>query len=49
VRQHQVPTQAWFTRHPDKSVSNIANNREIRSKVRARMSPEQTKEWLLCL
>jgi hypothetical protein len=49
VRQHQVPTQAWFTRHPDKSISNITNNREIRSKVRVRMSPEQTREWLLCL
>ncbi|WP_257451791.1 hypothetical protein [Archangium lipolyticum] len=49
VRQHQVPTQAWFTRHPDKSISNIANNREIRSRVRVRMSPERTRQWLLCL
>ncbi|QRN98052.1 hypothetical protein JRI60_02965 [Archangium violaceum] len=49
VRQHQVPTQAWFSRHPDKSIGNIVNNREIRSKVRARMSPERTREWLLCL
>ncbi|WNG20833.1 hypothetical protein [Cystobacter fuscus] len=46
VRQHQVYTQVWFTRHPDLSVSNIYNNRNIRAKAKARLSAEQVKEWL---
>jgi hypothetical protein len=46
VRHHQVYTQAWFSRNPDKSASNILNNREIRSRVKARMSSKQVKDWL---
>jgi|GEM_PF-561514 len=49
VRQHQVYTQVWFTRHPALSVSNIFNDRNIRSKVKARLSRKQAKEWLRCL
>lgn len=46
VRQHQVYTEAWFTRHPGKSVSNIVNDRELRSKVKARLSSRQVRDWL---
>lgn len=46
VRRQQVYTQVWFSRHPDLSVSNITNNREIRARVRSRMTSRQLREWL---
>ncbi|MDC0709474.1 hypothetical protein POL68_13465 [Stigmatella sp. ncwal1] len=46
VRQAQVYTEAWFSRNPDMSVSNILNDREICSKVKTRLSARSAKDWL---
>jgi hypothetical protein len=47
VRQHQIRTLTWFSRNPDKSVSNIRRNRDIR--VRADgvpMTEMELRQWL---
>lgn len=49
VREHQLPTLAWYSRHPDKSVSNIRRNREIRSKAAVPMSSRKRSQWLQLL
>jgi hypothetical protein len=49
VRQHQIPTLTWYSRHPDKSVSNIRRNREIRAKAGVPMSSRKRSQWLQLL
>lgn len=46
VRRHQVPTNVWFSQHPDKSVSNIRRNWEIRSQATVKMDARRRKAWL---
>ncbi|WP_407743017.1 hypothetical protein [Hyalangium sp.] len=49
VRQHQLPTLTWYSRHPDKSVSNIRRNREIRARAAVPMSSRKRSQWLQLL
>jgi hypothetical protein len=46
VRQHQLPTTVWYSRHPDQSVSNIRRNRDIRSLSTAGLDPRRRRTWL---
>ncbi|MCP3142480.1 hypothetical protein [Pyxidicoccus xibeiensis] len=49
VREHQLPTLAWYSRHPDKSVANIRRNREIRSWADVGSDPLKRRQWLQLL
>ncbi|HSP79358.1 MAG TPA: hypothetical protein VLQ93_12560, partial [Myxococcaceae bacterium] len=46
VRRCQLPTQVWFTRHPELGTGNILNDSHLRAMALARMSPAQVREWL---
>jgi hypothetical protein len=46
ARQHQLLTTLWYSRHPDKSVSNIRRSREIRSLCGVELDPRERMIWL---
>ena len=46
VRRCQLPTQVWFTRHPELGTANILNDSHLRAMALARMSPAQVRAWL---
>jgi hypothetical protein len=46
ARLKQIPTQVWYSAHPDETVQNILNNFEIRNNIEPTLNEEQTKQWL---
>lgn len=49
TREHQIPTQVWYSAHPDDTVRNILNNVQIRAGVNRKLNNEQAKKWLSLL
>jgi hypothetical protein len=46
TRRCQLPTQVWFTRHPELSTGNILNDSQLRATALERMSPARVRAWL---
>jgi len=46
ARAKQIPTQVWYSAHPNETVQNILNNFEIRNNIEATLDDEQTEQWL---
>ncbi len=46
LRNHQAPTQVWFSAYPDLTALNIENNARLRAGLYGEMSSEETQEWL---
>lgn len=46
TRQHQIPTQVWYSAHPGLTVQNILNNLQIRGNVERPMNPAKIENWL---
>ncbi|MFP2928464.1 hypothetical protein ACLESO_25360 [Pyxidicoccus sp. 3LG] len=49
VRDHQLPSLIWYSRHPDLSVVNIRRNREIHAGVGLDADPMKRRRWLQLL
>lgn len=49
ARAQQVPTQIWYSAHPDETVRNILDNFTLRNQVEPALSTEQTESWLRLL
>jgi hypothetical protein len=45
TRNHQLPTQVWYSAHPDKSLQNILKDRDFCAQLRT-MTPMDLREWL---
>jgi hypothetical protein len=46
ARAKQIPTQVWYSAHPDETVQNILSNFEIRNNIQPTLNEAQTKQWL---
>jgi hypothetical protein len=46
TRRHQVPTQVWYSAHPDYTVTNILNAIAVRDGALRDLDPAATEEWL---
>lgn len=46
TRQHQIPTQVWYSAYKDLSVENINNNTMIRSGLFRAMNEPEAQRWL---
>lgn len=46
TRRCQLPTQVWFTRHPELGTGNILNDSQLRAMALSRMSPARVRAWL---
>ncbi|HYV93288.1 MAG TPA: hypothetical protein VE978_16050 [Chitinophagales bacterium] len=46
ARQHQIPTQVWYTAYKGLSVENINNNSLIRRGLFRKMSEAKAQQWL---
>ncbi|HKV38161.1 MAG TPA: hypothetical protein VJX67_03030, partial [Blastocatellia bacterium] len=46
ARAKQIPTQVWYTAHPDETVKNILDNFSIRNAVERPLSGDEAKAWL---
>ena len=46
TRDHQIPTQVWYSAHASESVQNILNNVAIRAQLAPSPTPEQARAWL---
>lgn len=46
TRDHQVPTQVWYSAYPHLSVVNVNNNTELRRGLFAALVGEQRQKWL---
>ncbi|PTL82789.1 hypothetical protein DAT35_18665 [Vitiosangium sp. GDMCC 1.1324] len=49
VREHQIRTLTWYSKHPDKSVSNIRTNRELRARAGVPLPVVKRMQWLQLL
>ena len=45
VRDHQLPTQVWYSAYPDLSVNNINNNSRIRADLFRPLSEKALARW----
>jgi hypothetical protein len=45
-RYSMVPSNVWYSAYPDLTVSNIANNREIRNDLFSSLDPPAVRTWL---
>jgi hypothetical protein len=46
ARQHQIPTQVWYTAYKGLSVENINNNSAIRRGLFRKISEAKARQWL---
>jgi hypothetical protein len=46
ARAKQIPTQVWYSGHPNETARNILNNVEIRNNVEPPLDEKQTEAWL---
>ena len=46
IREHQMPTQMWFSAYPDLTALNIENNARIREGLSGVMTAAATEAWL---
>lgn len=47
LRQHQVPTQVWYSAYPHLTALNVESNSRIRAGLReGELSRKETEEWL---
>jgi hypothetical protein len=46
LRNHQIPTQIWYSAYGDLTAVNVANNAAIRAGLHGRMTDQQIDEWL---
>jgi hypothetical protein len=45
LRDHQIPTQIWYSAYPTLTARNIANNAAIRAGLRGEMTPAEESAW----
>jgi hypothetical protein len=46
ARKRQVPTQVWYSAHPDETVQNILANAAIRQDLQQPVCGERLKQWM---
>lgn len=46
IREHQMPTQVWFSAYPNLTALNIENNARIREGLSGAMTAAATEAWL---
>ena len=46
LRVHQVPTQVWYSAHPQLTASNLENNAKIRQGLSGVMDTVAARQWL---
>lgn len=46
VREHQLPTQVWYSAHADESVRNILQDIQLCSKLKRPMPRDAFEQWL---
>ncbi|HJQ24100.1 MAG TPA: hypothetical protein VKA60_09320 [Blastocatellia bacterium] len=49
ARAQQVPTQVWYSAHPNETVRNILDNVTLRNQVEPTLNATQTESWLRLL
>jgi len=49
ARNQQVPTQVWYSAHPNETVRNILDNVTLRNQVEPTLNAAQTESWLRLL
>lgn len=45
LRNHQIPTQIWYSAYGDLTARNIDDNAAIRAGLRGKMSPDEAERW----
>ncbi len=46
LRNHQIPTQIWYSAYGDLTAVNIASNAAVRAGLRGKMTDDQAAAWL---
>lgn len=46
TRDHQIPSQLWYSAHTDESVLNILNNIEICAQLKSPLAGKELTDWL---
>jgi hypothetical protein len=46
LRNHQIPTQIWYSAYDDLTADNIANNAAVRAGLHGTMTDQQVEAWV---
>jgi hypothetical protein len=46
LRNHQIPTQIWYSAYDDLTADNIANNAAVRAGLHGAMTDPQVEAWV---